>query len=227
MKRLLALPLLLAAALPAQAQTVLHLAETARVNVHPDELAATLKVGAASLSAAEAQNRVNTNVAKALDQAKSVASVIATTGNYQVWHSTQPDQWNAEQTIDLRGRDGAQLLRLVGLLQSQGLTLSRLGWRVAADTARTAKSEATKQALANLRSRADEASAIVGLRFQSFRDIRLDGAPPNTGPMPRMMAAATAGAMPNAEADDVSVEATVEADIILQPGPTASGKTTR
>lgn len=224
MKHLLALALLLGTALPAAAQTVLHLAETARVNVRPDELSASIKIGSSSLSAADSQNRVNVQVAKALEQVRAVTSVTATTGNYQVWHSAQPDQWNAEQSIELRGRDGTQLLRLVGVLQSQGLTLARLGWQVAPDTARAAKAEATRIALGNLRARADDASAVLGLRFAAFRDVRLDGVPPNVGPAPRMMMAAASATAPNAEATDVAVEATVEADIFLQPGPPPKGK---
>ncbi len=217
----LGLVLLEVTALPAAAQTVLHLSETARVSVRPDELVATFKIGAASLSAAESQNRVNLLVAKALEQVKLVAGVVSATGSYQVWHSSQPEQWNAEQTLDLHGRDGTALLRLVGTLQAQGMTLSRLGWRVAGNTARTAKAEATRMALGNLRARADDASGVLGMRFQSFREVRLDGAPPNMGPMPRMMAEKAGAAAPNAEAEDVAVEATVEADIVLQPGPAA------
>jgi predicted secreted protein len=208
--------LLLAAPVTARAETLLHLSETARVTVRPDELHASVKVSAGALSAAEAQNRVNTLVARALDQAKAVAGISVATGNYQVWHGTQPDQWNAEQTIDLRSRNGDALLRLVGVYQAQNLALSRLGWQVAGDTARAAKTEATRQALAHLRERADDAAAVLGLRFAAFRDVRLDGAPPNLGPMPRMLAAAPAAA-PSAQADDVAVEATVEAEILLQP----------
>jgi predicted secreted protein len=209
---LVALPLLLASG-PAWAQTVLHLSETARVTVRPDELNASVKISAGALSAAEAQNRVNTMVARALDQAKTGAGVVVTTGNYQVWHGTQPDQWNAEQSIDLRGQNGDAVLRLVGIYQSQNLALSRLGWQVAAATARAAKTEATRQALSHLRERADDAAGVLGMRFAAFRDVRLDGAPPNLGPSPRMMAAAA----PVAQGDDVAVEATVEAEILLQP----------
>ncbi len=223
MKHLLVtVPLLLFCA-PAWAQTVLHLSETARVTVRPDELNASVKVSAGALSAAEAQNRVNTLVAHALDQAKAATGVTVTTGNYQVWHSTQPEQWNAEQSIDLRGRSGDAVLRLVGVYQSENLALSRLGWQVAGDTARAAKAEATREALGHLRERADDAAGVLGMRFAAFRDVRLDGTPPNVGPAPRMMAAAAA-ALPSAQADDVSVEATVVAEILLQPGPAPKGK---
>jgi predicted secreted protein len=203
----------------AGAQTVLHLSESARVNVHPDELTASVKISASSISAAEAQNRVNGVVAKTLEQAKAVAGVSAATGNYQVWNSKQPEQWNAEQTIDLRSRDGAGLLRLVGVFQQQGLVLARLGWRVAPETARQARAEATRTALGNLRARADEAAGVIGMRFAAFRDVRLDGTPALAGPMPRTSLSAAPATTPSAEPDDVAVEALVEADVILQPGP--------
>ena len=200
----------------AAAETLLRLSESARVNVHPDELVASLKVAAASISAAEAQNRVNATVAMTMEQVRATPGVNAATGNYQVWNTKQPEQWNAEQSVDLRSRDGAGLLRLVGNLQQQGLILSRLGWRVAADTNRQARAEATRLALGGLRARADEAAAVIGLRFGSFRDIRLDGPGALPGPVPRMALAAAAAA-PTAEADDVTVESTVEADVILLP----------
>jgi predicted secreted protein len=199
----------------ARAQTVLHLTETARVNVRPDELSAAVKVSASSVSAAEAQNRVNALVAKTLDQARAVAGTNAATGNYQVWNSKQPEQWNAEQIIDLRSRDGAALLRLVGALQQQGLVLARLGWRVAPETQRAARVEATRQALGNLRARADSAADVIGMKFSAFRDVRLDGTPQGAGPVPRALASVASA--PNAEADDVGVEALVEADVILVP----------
>jgi predicted secreted protein len=220
MKLILALALLLGSALPAGAQTVLHLAETARVKVPPDELVASIKASASTSNAAESQSRVNALIAKALAQAKAVPGLIVTTGSYQVWNTRQPEQWTAEQNIDLRGRDGAALLQLTGALQGQGLTLTQLGWRVAPETARIATSEATKIALGNLRARADDASAVLGLRFAAFRDVRLDGTLPMISPAPRAMAAAAMKAAPSAVAEDVEIEATVQAEILLQPLPT-------
>ena len=114
----------------------------------------------------------------------------------------------------MRSKDGESLLKLVGTLQNQGLAINNLGWRVSADTARKARSDATKIALGNLRSRAEEAASIVGLRFASFQEIRLDGSHPSPAPRAMMMAAGTS---PHAEAEDATIEATVEADVLLQP----------
>lgn len=211
---------------PAMAETILRLAETARVLVRPDELAASLRVEAAAASAADAQGQVNAAMARAVTLARRSAGVAVTTGYYAVWPEQAPSpganrpagkpDWHASQTLDLRSTDGAALLALVGALQTSGLAVSQLTWQMTTDTARHARAEATRQALAGLRGRADEAAAILGLHFDSFREIRLDSVRPQPMPMPRAMAAAPAAARPAAEAEDVSVEAGAEADVVLK-----------
>ncbi|HEY0420611.1 MAG TPA: SIMPL domain-containing protein [Acetobacteraceae bacterium] len=219
MLRPLLLALLLLAALPAHAETLLRLSETAHVSVRPDELAATLAAEAEHAIAAEAQSRINAAIARALDAAKATPGVVPATGYYRVWRTGPPnDRWHASQTLDLHGADGEVLLKLVGTLQAQGLAVRQLAWRLAPETARRAQSEATRMALGRLQARAEEAAAIVGLRFASFREIRLDGSHSLPGPLPRMaMAAAAPMAAPVAEAEDVAVEASVEADVVLVP----------
>jgi uncharacterized protein YggE len=207
---------------PAAADTLLHLSESARVMVHPDELAASLRAEAVAATAAEAQTQVNAAMAGALALAHQVAGVSVTTGFYTVWPQTEPARpaeqqpWRASQTLELRGGNGAVLLTLVGALQQSGLAVSQLGWQMAAKTARHARAEATRQALSGLRARAEEAAGVLGLHFDSFREVRLDDAPrPHPMPM-RAMAASPAAAPPSAEAEDVPVEAGVEADVVLK-----------
>jgi predicted secreted protein len=210
---------------PAAAETLLHLSESARVMVQPDELAASLRVEAVTASAAEAQAQVNTAMAGAVALARQTAGVRVTTGSYTVWPQTTPQavvrpggrqDWRASQTLELRSGDGAVLLTLVGALQQRGLAVSQLGWQVAAETERHARAEATKQALGSLRVRAEEAADVLGLHFDSFREVRLDAIPrPRPLPM-RAMTAASAAPPPTAEAEPVPVEASVEADVVLK-----------
>ncbi len=212
---LLLLPLLLAP-LPAAAETLLHLSETAHVTVFPDELAATVQVSATAGSAADVQAKVNTAMHGALEQVHAVKEVVASTGGYQVYLD-QSAHWNGQQSIQMHSLSGDTLLKLVGVLQSQGMTVTQLGWRVAAETARKARDAATKEALGHLRGRAEDAAGILGLRFSSFRDVRLDSAPFQPV-MPRiMMAAAPTGRAPapSAEAEEVQIDATVQADVAL------------
>ena len=85
--------------------------------------------------------------------------------------------------------------------------------------ARKARAEATRLALAGLRGRADEAAMQIGMAFEGFKEIRLDADRP--GPMgPRLMASPMLGSAapvaPSAEAEDISISATAEADVLLR-----------
>jgi uncharacterized protein len=206
---------------PAAAQTVLHLSETAHLSVHPDELAGSLNLNATAATPVAAQAQVNAGIAKALDESKAVQGVTVSTGFYRVWQTIKPAEWHASQQIDLKQKgDGAALLKLVGTLQGEGLTLQQLGWQVAPETARRAQADATRAALGNLRGRAEEAAAILALRFISFHQVNIEPGRPVPVPYPRMAAMAAgaeAAPPPNAEAADVEVEATVSADANLEP----------
>jgi len=217
-------PMVLLAALllaaPANAsETLLRLSETAHVTVQPDELAATLRAEAAAPTSAAAQARVNALIAKALETAKATPGIVVSTGGYSVWQRRDaPVQWNAAQAIVLRGADGERVLALVGTLQGQSLAVGGLSWQVSPPAARKAQADATRMALAALHGRADEAAAVLGMTFSGFREIRLDGQrqpiPMLSRAMPAPMANAEASP-PRAEAQDVDITATVEADVVL------------
>jgi uncharacterized protein len=208
---------------PSAAETVLHLAETATVMAAPDEIAAGLRAEATSMSASEGQARVNAAMQDALAQAHKVEGVGVATGGYSVWRTapTPPDRnerWQVSQALSLTGRDGPALLSLVGALQQRGLVVNSLGWRLSQATERRVHQAATKQALTNLRARIEEAAALLDLRFDQFKEVRLDSAGPQ--PMLRSMAmpaAMNAGsaAPPSIAPEDIPVNATAEADAIL------------
>jgi len=223
MKCAVALALILWLAGPAAADTLLHLSDSARVMLRPDELTAALRAEAEADTAAEAQAQVNTGIARAVVLARQTPGLAVTTGEYGVWPRSQDaglpgakQVWHASQVLGLRGGDGIALLTLVGALQQQGLAVSHLEWQVTPETARHARAEATRQALGDLRARAEEAAGILGLRFDRFREIWLDPARPFAVPVQRTMAATAAAPFPSAEAEEVPVEASVEADAVLK-----------
>jgi len=212
----------------ASADTLLRLAETATVAVRPDQIVAQLRAEATAPNAAEAQQKVNAMMTAAVARARQVAGITVSTGSYNVWRagavsgSANADRgarWQASQTLELTGSDGTQMLTLADALQQSGMATKYLGWRLAPDTTRNARRRATEAAVKALRGRAEEAAGLLGLRFVEFREVRLDNVRPM--PMPRMMAAAApmsaSGAPPVAEAEDINVEATVEADAVLAP----------
>jgi uncharacterized protein len=222
-RRLALLSILSLSPIPsAYADTVLHLAETATVMAAPDEIAATLRAEATSTTASDAQARVNAAMQDALAQARKVEGLTVSTGGYGVWRTgpNQGDRWQVSQTLNLTGHDGPALLTLVGALQQHGLAASNLGWRLSRTAERQAHQSATKQALTALRGRVDEAAALLDLRFDQYKNVRLDSAAPQpmfrAAAAPMAMSAASAPP-PSVAPEDVPVSATAEADAILVP----------
>ncbi len=206
--------------------TILKLSETATVMVSPDELAASMRAEATAPTAQDAQKRVNELMTGAIAAAKKVSGIVISTGNYNVWHiapslADRNERWQAGQSLNLTGKDAESMLKLVGDLQQSGLVQSSLLWRLSRDSEHKARQDATKQALSMLRARADEAAEILGLRFASFREVRLDSVtPPPSMPRMQMAARATLSAPappPNAEAEEMPVTASAEADVVLKP----------
>jgi uncharacterized protein len=205
--------------------TILRLAETSTIMVTPDELAASMRAEAVAPNAQDAQKKVNDMMRDAVAAAKKVDGITVSTGGYNVWRiaaslTDRTDHWQAGQSLNLSGKDGEAMLRLVGDLQQKGLAEGGLGWRLSRETERTARKAATQQALSGLRGRADDAAEILGLKFASFREVRLDSV---TSPMmPRqqtgvMRAALASASPPTAESEDLPVSASAEADILLKP----------
>ena len=189
--------LVLLAAPPACASTLLHLAQTATVMVAPDELDASLRAEATTAKPAEAQKRVNAMMTDALARARQVAGVTPSTSGYTVWRTGPTPQdhtehWHAGQTLELKSHDGSALLKLAGALQESGLAMQQLEWRLSRQAEKQAHAAATRQAISQLRGRIDEAASLLGLRFGSFKDVQLNM--PRTPVYPRLMGAAVSAA---------------------------------
>ena len=206
--------------------TILRLSESATVLVPPDELTASLRAEAAAPTAQEAQRKVNDTMRDALASAKKIEGVTISTGGYNVWRAggtvtDRAERWQAGQTLNLTGKDPETMLKLIGELQQRGLAQGALAWRLSREAEKQARRTATKQALSALRGRADEAAEILGLKFSAFREVRLDSVLPPPS-MPRGVAVSRSAMMaaappPAAEAEDLPVNASAEADIVLKP----------
>jgi uncharacterized protein len=209
---------LMLVATSARAQTVLRFSENATIAVHPDELVAQLHAEATAPSAQQAQARVNAMIADAAAAAAPhrAQGLQDSTGFYRVWHVTEPhDQWQATQSLQLRGSDGASLLALVGALQAKGLATDSIGWQLSDPLVTRTRDAAIRQALAALRGKAEAAATVLGLHFDHFQSVSVE--PENPGPpMPRAMAMAAAAA-PTVLSEDIQVSATVQAEALLAP----------
>lgn len=198
--------------------TLLHLTQTATIVVPPDDFVVGFSAQADAATPALAQERVNKLAATVLAEAKKITGAKVSTGAYGVWHQANPASWHANQTITVHGPMATSLLALAGTAQAQGVTVQQLGWRLSPAATRKADDEARDQALAALKSRAEQAAKILGLHFAYFQDVSLG--PQAHPPQPRMMmmaAAAPAAAPPVAASEGESVTESVSATAVLEP----------
>lgn len=220
-----------APASPANGPPILHLTESASVNVQPSLLVADLEASADAPIAVTAQRRVNNLMAQASGLASKVSALKAVFQDYSTSFIDRADgvpaHWIANQTLELRGKDSEALLALVGQLQGLGLTIGNLGWQVSQDEMDAAGQRARLEALTKLRQEASDAASTLGLSIAGYQDIDLtgDGIPPTplyARPGRMMMAAAMAP--PIATPDAQNVTETVEADVLLRPAAAAQSQ---
>jgi len=226
MRRIL-LTSLLAVALPARmaaAQglpvfpgpgTLLRLSETTQVTRVPDEVSATLRYEARETTPAGVQAAVNRAMAAALETARGVQGVVASTGAYGTWRQEDPARWVASQSLNLRGASQAALLDIVGTLQSRGLALAGIHHGLTRDAARGARQEAAGLALEALRRRAEVLAAGIGMRVERIAEINLEAG--DDSPRPMMAAMARGAPAPVAAAEDIVVSASAQAVVVLVP----------
>ena len=204
---------------PAQ-ETLLHLSATGSVQAPPDQLVADLLAQNTSTSPAEAQRRVNVQMSRGIQEAKSVSSVEARALDYEVSPADDKrSKWTAQQTLELIGSDGPALLDLTNKLQAEGFVTSSLDWRLSPDAQRKVMAEATTTALKALQEQATAAATALGLHVVYIKDVQLQPREYQPArPMGGMMRAAAAMPSPppqaTAAAQDITAE--VSAEVVLR-----------
>jgi predicted secreted protein len=220
----LAIAVVLFASMPALAQdvdpqmTVLHLSQTAERSVIRDLLRIELRVEETGADARSVQAAINRRMAAALDRAKQVQGVRVETGSYNVGEERPqngPTRWRGSQSVILTGKDADSMLKLAGVLQSDGLSTSSLTYDVAPETVRGAEEDLTAEALAELDHRAASIADRMHLAVVRFRDVRVGNAETGGRPVPRF--AAMVMAAPVAEPGEATVRVTIEAELLLAP----------
>jgi predicted secreted protein len=204
-------------------RTRLVLSETATREVEQDTLVAILAARAAAAAPREAQAEVNRVMAAAIERAQQVAEVRAATAGYRVYQEYdqegRPRQWIAEQDLRLTAREAAPVLELVGTLQEDGLILNGLAYQLSADARRALEDELAIEAIAALRRRAEQVAASLALRVATIATLRVGevAREPPFQPMMRSMAEAASAAPPTALPDLETVQASVQAELVLVP----------
>jgi predicted secreted protein len=206
---------------PAEA-TILHLNERAERQMARDELVLLLRGEATAAKARDAQAELNRRMAAALDEARKATAVKVETPAMDASEMRQKDKppvWKASETLQLRSKDFAAALALLGKLEDQGLLVSAMRFEVSRDALKGAEDALTAEALTRLRQRADAVAAAMGLAVDHVRNLQVGeaGAP---GPRPLAYAITRqreAMPEPAADAGEAPVSVTVSAEVWLMP----------
>jgi len=232
---LTAMAFLLATATPVLAQapgtagdddsTLLHLTQAAMREVAQDRLTIEIRADVTGTDAGSVQAAINRRMAAALGRANAAASVRTETRGYWVREerpANAPARWHGVETLALIGTDTAAVLKLAGMLQHEGLVMSRLSYDVAPDTAKSVEDDLTTAALQRLKERVDHIAKDMGLVVRNFKALRVGNVTGSNPPRPllmRAMTAAAAGPAPAAEPGETMLEVSVDADVVLSRNP--------
>lgn len=198
--------------------TVLHLTQTAERTVVRDLLRIELRVEETAADPRSVQTAINRRMAAALDRARQGMGIRIETGAYSVGEERPqngPARWRGSQSLILTGKDADAMLKLAGVLQSDGLSTASLAYEASPETVRGAEEDLTAEALAALDHRAASIAGYMHLAVLRYRDLRVGNAETGGRPMPRF--AAMAAAAPVAEPGEAVVRVTIEAELQLGP----------
>ena len=203
---------------PDQRATVLHLTQTAERTVTRDLLRVELRVDETGADPRTVQAAINHRMAAALDRARQAHGIRVETGSYNVGEerpANAPARWRGSQSVILIGKDVDTILKLVGALQSDGLSVSSLRYEVSPEATRATQDELTAEAVAEIDRRAASVAGHMHLSVLRYRDLRAGNAEAEGRPVPRFAAMAAAAPPPAAEPGEAVVRVTIEAELLL------------
>lgn len=199
--------------------TLLHLSQTAERKVVRDLLRVELRAEQTGADPLVLQSAINRRMAAALDRARQVQGVEVETGTYAVNEEQPqngPPRWRGSQSVILTGKQADAVLKLAGVLQSDGLLMSSLGYEVSPEVVRGAEEDLTAEALAGLDQRAASIADRMRLSVLRYRDLQVGNAETGAGPMPRFAAMAMAAA-PVGQPGEAVIRVTIAAELLLGP----------
>ena len=207
-------------------QTLVTLSVTERVSVEQDLAIASLRIEVEDADATVVQNRINTDMAEALEQARGVDTVSQSTGYYNVYqYERQPEGgraqtlWRGSQSLTLESRDAQALLALAGELQAMGFVMNQVSYQLSTERADEVRDSLMEAAIVRATEKAERAAAALGKSRVDIAVLEVDTS--SGASQPRMMRAmADTGSRemtpPSAEAGETEVTLTVRVEAVAQ-----------
>jgi predicted secreted protein len=151
--------------------TLMNVSATERTEVKQDLLTATLRYEFEDANTTDVQNKINETMASALNEAKKVSTISASTLGYSIYQYDLNQGkanlaprivWRGEQSMQIKSTDNEAVLKLAGELQKMGLLMNGLGFSVSTTLRDETQSALLEKALARLTAKAERAGKALG-----------------------------------------------------------------
>jgi len=219
--------LLLALSVGAQAETlppsnVLSLSASASVEVAKDMISVVFSTTREGSDAAAVQTQLKQALDTALTEARKAAKpgqIEVQTGNFSLYprysQKGAPSGWQGTAELVVEGRDMPGIAQLTGRITT--LSIARVSYGLARETREKIEADASAQAIARFRSRADTMSRQFGFGGYTLREVQVSGGDaPRFQPAPMLRAQAAMASADEAlpvEAGKAAVTVTVSGSV--------------
>ena len=163
--------------------SLVSLSASERVEIEQDLLVATLRYQFEGEDARGVQDEINKKMKKALDKAKKISSVKASTQQYYV-HEYDKNRgkkhlkplmiWKGQQGLMIKGKKADDLLELVGEIQDLGFQMSGLNYQVSPELLEQTRDSLLEKALVKLKTKAERTAKAIGKSKSELKEIRVD-----------------------------------------------------
>ncbi|HDZ10498.1 SIMPL domain-containing protein [Pseudohongiella sp.] len=209
-----------------EGQTLITLSVTERMNVEQDLVIASLRIEAEDSNASVVQNRINSVMARGLEQAREANEVSQSTGYYNVYQYDRQPQggraetlWRGSQSLTLEAKDAQALLALAGELQAMGFVMNQLSYQLSTERADEVRDSLMESAIARATEKAERATRALGKSRFDIAVLDVDTSSDYSAPvMMRSMADTGSREMapPNAEPGETEVTLNVRIQAVAQ-----------
>ncbi|GAB4164689.1 MAG: hypothetical protein Tsb006_4280 [Rickettsiaceae bacterium] len=186
--------------------TLLNLSVSEFTEVKEDLLIANLRFETDGPNQKVVQNKINSIMKKAINEAKKFNKLAFSTEQYSVYKYYQPKKqgekvepvWHGSQSIVISGSASDDILKLTGMLQDMGLAVNSLGYSVSAEKREEVRDSLMEKAVEKLMKKAGRVAKALGKTDIKVVNINIDS--DTYRPFPAVQFSMRASAMDKTEA---------------------------
>ena len=209
--------------------THLNLSVSESMEVEEDLLIVNLRFETEGKTSQDVQKDINKKMESALAEVKKQSEISVSTENYFVYQYTPPSNkrekgqtvWKGSQSIQLKGSNSIEILKITGILQSMGLAVNSLNYVVSPELNEKTRDSLMEKSIEKLMHKAKRVAKVLGKDDIQVLNINVDSN--NYYPSPMLMRSSNmmvknidTESVPVSSPSQSRISATVSATILIK-----------